>query len=189
MSTLGRVVLLGLFRVFALEVDLDEFEVRQGVMAAMERRLLAMRRRRPQLHGADARNNEWQIEVMGCLAEMAVAKYLDRFWVGATNRSLKSLPGDVGVVQVRSTQHHDGHLIVYGTDPDAAPFVLAIVGSTFVADTANLRVRLAGWTTGEAAKANAAPRKGYTGNEFWVPQSRLRPMSTLASYVEDCRAA
>lgn len=154
-----------------LTVKFNRHEVRLAAMAGVERRINAIAKQRPGFHGIDGRSNEWQIDIVGSLGELAVAKALNLYWEPVTDKKLKSLPGDVEGYQVRSTRHQSGKLIVYKTDSDEAPFILAVVREP--------EVLLAGWVYGKEAKSMVAPKSGATAPEFWIPQDSLRPMSEL----------
>jgi hypothetical protein len=80
--------------------------------------------------------------------------------------------GEVGGrIEVRATEHQDGHLLVYPSDRDDAWFVLAIGHFP--------EFRIAGCI-------KALDAKRYPLNErskprcHWVPQSDLRPLSEAA---------
>ena len=154
-----------------LVVKLNRHEVRLAAMAGVERRINAIAKQRPGFHGIDGRSNEWQIDIVGSLGELAVAKALNLYWEPVTDKKLKSLPGDVEGYQVRSTRHQTGKLIVYKTDPDDAPFILAVVREP--------EVCLAGWVWGAEAKHLVSPKQGATAPEFWIPQDSLRSMTEL----------
>ena len=154
-----------------LNIRLNRHEVRYAAMAGVERRINAIAKQRPAYHGVDGRSNEWQIDIIGCLGELAVSKALNLYWEAVSNEKLDSLPGDVEGYQVRSTRHQTGKLIVYETDKDDAPYILAVVNEP--------DVFLAGWLYGAEAKLAVEPKRGSTSNEFWVPQRMLRPMGEL----------
>lgn len=107
------------------------------------------------------------LHLQGAAAEAAVAKWRNVWWSGALNQ-LKA--ADVGSLQVRSTQHENGCLIVHPSDPDDDVFILAVgKAPTF---------RLAGWIRGSAAKDQGFWRDptGKGRAAYFVPQSALRPM-------------
>jgi len=89
-------------------VELNRHEVLAAAVGGCQRRVTSMEVARPQFYGADERNNFWQIDIQGAIAEFAVAKAFDKYWEPATDKSLKSLPGDVGFYQIRSTAHKTG---------------------------------------------------------------------------------
>lgn len=86
-----------------------------------------------------------------------------------------------GKVEVRSTHHAGGCLIVHETDRDL-PFVLAIVrGAT---------VTLAGWLPGNEGKSRDFwADKGNGRPAFFVPQTFLRDMDTLKVFLREGVAA
>ena len=142
-------------------VTLDEYELAHAAMAGCQRRIASIMRGRPQVYGAGERKNYWQIDIIGMMAEYAVAKAFDRHWQPATNQRLADLPGDVAYYQVRSTEHRDGHLFLHPDDKDA-PYILAIV--------ADRHILLAGWITKKEGSKVGAMKSPDT---WWVPQSEL----------------
>lgn len=154
-----------------LYVTLNDHELLSAAIAGCQRRVMGIRKDRPQLHGADLRANFWQIDIMGTLTEYALAKAVNAHWEPATDCPLSSLPGDVGRLQVRSTCYMSGKLIVHPSDPDDAPFVLAVLREP--------EIKFCGWMRGADAKILGERRDGVSGPEFWVAQSQLRPMEEL----------
>lgn len=142
-------------------VELDEYELAHAAMAGCQRRIASMVRGRPQVYGAGNRKNFWQIDIIGMIAEYAVAKAFDRHWQPATNQRLADLAGDVANYQVRSTEHRDGHLFLHPGDK-SAPYILAIV--------VERHVLLAGWCEKEHGSLLGEMRSADT---WWVPQSAL----------------
>lgn len=146
-------------------VTLNEYEMLQAAVGGCQRRISSMFKGRPQFYGAGERKNYWEIDVMGAIAEYAVAKAFDLWWQPTTNQKLSELRGDVGDWQIRSTSHMDGHLFLHPNDKDAN-FVLAIVKDN--------KVLLAGWIS---------KQKGIEVSElsrfdtYWVKQDYLWSMA------------
>lgn len=142
-------------------VTLDEYELAHAAMAGCQRRIASIVKQRPQFYDADDRKNFWQIDIVGMIAEYAVAKALDKHWQPATNKRLADLPGDVGPYQVRSTEHRWGHLFLHPNDKPA-DYILAIVKDN--------RVLLSGWIDLETGSQVGDMRSVDT---WWVPQDKL----------------
>jgi hypothetical protein len=142
-------------------VELDEYELAHAAMAGCQRRIASILKARPQVYGAGERKNYWQIDIIGMIAEYAVAKAFDKHWQPATNQRLSDLPGDVSYYQVRSTEHRDGHLFIHPQDKDA-PFILAIV--------VERHVLLTGWLTRTEGLLVGENRSADT---WWVRQDQL----------------
>lgn len=142
-------------------VSLDEYELAHAAMAGCQRRIASIKKGRPQVYGAGERKNYWQIDIVGMIAEYAVAKAFDRHWQPATNQRLADLPGDVATYQVRSTEHREGHLFLHPNDKEA-PYILAVV--------ADSKVLLAGWITKQEGSVVGEMKSPDT---WWVPQFRL----------------
>lgn len=128
---------------------------------------------REDAHGA-ARDNGWQLHIDGALGELAVAKFLNLFWSGQLG-NLRA--DDVGSLQVRTTTHDAGRLLIHKTDPDDKVFVLVVGYAP--------SLRLAGWILGRDAKQEKwwDDPMALKGREprpcFCVPQLRLNPMAQL----------
>lgn len=152
-------------------VTLDEYELAHAAMAGCQRRIASIVKERPQFYGSDERKNFWQIDIIGMIAEYAVAKAFDRHWQPATNKRLSDLAGDVGVYQVRSTEHLDGHLFLHPKDKPA-DYILCIVKQN--------KVLLAGWINLADGMTVGDLRSKDT---YWVHQSKLRSFNEWADPV------
>ncbi len=105
----------------------------------------------------------WKCDIEGAAAEVAVAKFTNRYWAGVNQQG----GVDVGTTGgVRHTDNPDGHLIVYHDDPDDMMMVL-VTGTP-----PNLRIH--GWLPARAAKFPKYHRDKRPPTEFWVPQEDLR---------------
>ncbi len=149
-------------------VELKGYEIMQGALCGIMRQLENMKQGNKNAHGLGG-GRDWQVNIEGALAEMAMAKHLNVYWTKGEFRA-----PDVGVVDVRSTPHENGCLIVHETDEDGRVFWL-LTGE-------NGRYCIRGWMYGYEAK-NAKYWKDPTGNRpaYFVPQSELhdsddRPM-------------
>ena len=72
-------------------------------------------------HGDDT--DGWDNDIVGAMAEQAVARVLNRYWAGGSARP--DYGGDVdGHWEVRWTKHPKGHLLVHPDDHDVRPYVL-----------------------------------------------------------------
>lgn len=146
-------------------VALTEDEVRFAALVGMGRQVQNLFLGRRDAHGAD-KDRGWQIHIEGAAAEMAFAKFRNRFWSGNLG-NLRA--ADVGEVQVRSTGHAGGSLILHDSDPDDDAFVL-VTGRcpAFV---------VRGWLWGREGKSVEFRRDPVGGRPaYFVPQHMLRPM-------------
>lgn len=114
--------------------------------------------------------NPWGNEVMGAIAELAVAKYYNVYWASAVGH-----PGepDIGPYQVRSKAAPHHRLIVHKKALDTDVYISALVEPP--------RVTLCGWLMGYEAKdprwwRDMPPPKA---SAFFVPDSSLHPMADL----------
>jgi hypothetical protein len=112
----------------------------------------------------------WGSHIEGAAGELAVAKATNTYWNGALGDYDAD---DVGGLQIRTTPHPNGCLILHPSDPDDRPFILVIGTMPFF--------RLAGWMMGRDGKDPKWWRAGIDRPAFFVPQADLRPMEELLS--------
>jgi hypothetical protein len=113
----------------------------------------------------------WGVNINGAAAEMAVARYFDRFWSPLALGDLSAQPGDVGPYQVRSTTRTMGSLILHEDDPDDARFYLVITEPPLC--------RIVGWISGRDGKQARWWREDVREPAYFVPQSALTRGETL----------
>ena len=127
-------------------VTLTNSEIMIGAQLGVMRQIQNVKQKRHARYGA-GEDRSWHLHIEGALGEMAVAKYLGWYWSGALG-DLEA--GDVASailnkeVEVRTTHHDNGRLIIHEGDSDDAAFVLMIgrLGT----------YRLMGWMWGYEAK-------------------------------------
>ncbi len=115
-------------------------------------------------------DSQWQIDVDGAAAEMAFAKWLDVYYEPSVN-TFKA--PDVGVMQVRSTKHEHGKLIIRANDKKDEIVVLVINRMP--------TYTMAGWIrTNEAKQDKYLYDPNGKGAPAWmVPQVNLNKMEDL----------
>lgn len=122
------------------------------------------------------------IDIQGAEAELAVAKAFKLPWDGmflALERwfDWRDAGHDVSGLEVRSTRHERGRLILHPTDKDDSPYILVL---------AHLRpiYVLAGWNFGREGKnPEFWEDVGYGRPCYYLPQSELRPMDELLERI------
>jgi len=151
-------------------VRLDWHEVFHAASCGVLREIQARKNgKRTRFESRDS----WGTNIEGACAELAVSRLIGCYW-HAIVADPNGLPGDAGPLQIRSTPHDDGHLVVYDTDPDQAIFVL-VIGTVPV-----FVVR--GWMQGSMAKRSQWWRPEGKAPAYWIPQSELRPMSQIKHF-------
>jgi hypothetical protein len=124
---------------------------------------------RPDAFGC-APNVGWQVHIEGCCGELAVAKYLNRYWSGNFEQ-LKA--DDVGDYQVRTADDHNKRLILHDTDPDDRIFIL-ITGLA-------PHYIIQGWVMAKEGKKSEfwsdPSRQGRPA--YFVPRDCLNPIADL----------
>jgi hypothetical protein len=115
-------------------------------------------------------DSQWQIDVDGAAAEMAFAKWMNVYYEPTLNTFKDP---DVGRVQIRSTKHEHGKLIVRDRDVKNEIIVLVI--------NAMPEYRMAGWIYTDDAKQDKYIYDPNSKNApaWMVPQSDLNKMEDL----------
>jgi len=163
----------------AVLIKFTSHELLIAGLSGVQRRVAALGKGRPAYHGADDRpENNWQIDIMGVMGEMAVSKAFKKFWnPAATDGNLSELEGDVEKFQVRSTGYASGHLIMYEYDKPDAPYILALVREPWV--------KLVGWMNLDGAQKIGDARPSKTHMCYWMRQEQLYEMDDLGSIAYD----
>jgi hypothetical protein len=118
------------------------------------------------------------IDVQGAHAELAVAKGLGLKWDGQFFNldewfDWRTDGHDVSGLEVRSTHHPDGCLILHPKDKDDSPFILVLTHKA-------PDYLLSGWAFGHEGKKEKYWRDvGYGRPCYFLQQSKLRGMDTL----------
>lgn len=143
-------------------IKLTYHEIMQAAHCGVMRQVENLKKNRQAAYGA-GRHNDWQLALEGCLGEMAVARHLQCYWSG--KGEFRGF--DVGTVQVRTTRHEDGRLILHPKDNDDHQFWL-VTGINGV-------YRIRGWIYGFDGKKEEFwedPKK-EDRHAFFVPQHKL----------------
>lgn len=122
------------------------------------------------------------IDVQGAQAELAVSRALNLPWDGKFKELEKWFDWrenghDVSGLEVRSTHHVKGSLILHPQDKDQSPYVLVLTYKSpeFI---------LAGWNFGFVGKERKYWRDvGYGRPCYYLPQKMLRPMDELFKQI------
>jgi len=146
-----------------MRVEMDAAEIELIAIRGVLRRLRGLRQNRDR-YGFDG--DGWRVDINGVGAELAVAKLLAAYPTGL------GLSGDVGRVEVRSTEYPDGALILHPADPDDRPFVL-VTGQLPTYD-------VVGWVMAGDAKRKAYWRTDRRHPAWFVPQGALHPIDAVA---------
>ena len=150
------------------EVDLTEVEALMAVAAGGFMRAESAYFKRKPMHGMAPDADMLAYHILGAAGELAVAKFLGRYWGGDVRNFKKA---DLGQsVQVRTRSKHEYDLIVRHDDNPDDAYVL-------VTATTHTRLRIHGWIYGsEARKDEWLKTYGDRPAAWFVPQSALRPL-------------
>lgn len=144
-------------------ITLSHDELFQAALVGIARRVESLRRGSP---GRYVDGTEWSNDVESCAAELALAKYLDRYWTGLTMYTER---GDVSKrLQVRHTMRTDGCLLVRPRDVQrnhAFVLVTGMYGSYSI---------VGGIRALDAQRPEWERNPGDYGRAWFVPQSALR---------------
>lgn len=152
-----------------MKVKLSGYEMLLAAHAGVMRQVEAIRRGRVDNHGF--RGDGWGAHIEGCGAEMAVAKSVGIYWEAVTTNP-DHLEGDVGAIEVRSSEKPDGRLILHPTDPDDSLFIF-VVGKLPEYEIKG------GIVAAEGKKQPYWQDPGTGRPAFFVPQEALRPLSAF----------
>lgn len=123
-------------------VTLSASEALMASYVGCQRRVASLARNCRDRHGYDGKN-AWEQDVLGALAEFAVAKALDMHWSGSVNAWKRP---DLGrSYQVRVTTYADGRLLVRDSDPLDDTYILVV-------QLGALEFRVAGQIAGRLAR-------------------------------------
>ena len=150
-------------------VTLTKVEMFSAAQAGCLRRINALCKDLPEPYGTPE-TGLFDNDVESCGAEMAVAKAFGCYW-NTYPGEFRELPGDVANLEVRSTKHVNGSLIVHERDKDDRPFVL--VRGTMP------RYEVAGWIMGVQAKKSKWIRKIRKRSAYFVPANELHSLKHL----------
>ena len=148
-----------------MRVTLELHEILLGAQAGVMRQVENKKLGRQPAYGA-GHDNDWNLNVEGCLGEMALAKALKGWWAGKGEFRAP----DVVDMDVRTTRHDNGCLILHPNDPDHRRFYL-VTGM-------NGEYQVRGWIVGQSGKVDRYWKDPTgTGRPAWfVPQSALNPI-------------
>jgi hypothetical protein len=158
-----------------IKVRLSLPEVMFAAQAGTMRRVQGLKEDRLQRYGGGpSPDMVWQIDIVSCISEMALAKYLDRYWSGDIGNVMA--PADVGkFYQVRATEWANGKLRLHPDDKDHQPYVLARV--------LHQTVTFVGWLYAREGKKpqywKAIQPSRPERVAYWVPGDELHDMAEL----------
>lgn len=148
-------------------VVLTWLEQLQAVEVGGIRKITALRDGRHVRRGQEP--NNWTDEIEGAAAELAVAKTTGRYWHALGKGHTD--PADVGRLEVRSTGHAHGCLILHPDDPDEARFVLV---------TGRIpEFTIRGTIVARDGKIDRYWRTDLRYPAYFVPQAALEPFGLL----------
>jgi len=151
---------------FPQAITLANPEIYVASQIGVMRNVASHQRKLPRTNRSAEFNNDhqWETDINGALAEIAVAKCFGVYWNPSVNVGKAA---DVGKVQVRSNTRKNGHLIIRQRDNDDEIFMLVICQ--------NPVFHIAGWIMASDAKIPKfyRPENQYGVEAWWVDQESL----------------
>jgi hypothetical protein len=142
-------------------VQLTPYETYWAACAGVARQVENLKNGKQPMYGVNQRM-DWQVHVEGALGEMALAKHLGLYWSGKGQLT----DPDVGAVDVRTTAHESGRLILHDADEDDRRYYLL----TGYNGCYNVR----GWIMGRDGKVSDYLDDPIGGRQaYFIPQSSL----------------
>lgn len=112
-----------------------------------------------------------QEETVGCCGELAIGKLTDRYFLPEVG-TFHTKPDCFDDIEIRSTAVANGRMIIRENDEDSRRYVFCVVTGNTVA--------VVGWLYGhEAKKPEYRDNPNGYRPAWWVPQNKLRDISTL----------
>lgn len=150
-----------------VKISLDLYETASAVMCGIMRQT-EVKSRGATFRLAGRPLGLWT-ETHAAGAEIAVAKYLRKYWAGSNRFSDPDIAPDI---EVRWTKHENGRLIVRSEAPNERRYVLV--------RGALPDYEIVGWIlAGDAKQEKYLDNPNQDGECYWVPGDDLRPMSEL----------
>jgi hypothetical protein len=150
-----------------VKLTFDEFF--HAALVGVTRQIDNLRNRRVNRYGATD-DEAWRLHIEGAAGEMAVAKYIGKFWSGNLGNLRAADVGDH--LQVRTRAGGYTSLILHPSDPDDDIFVLVMGRAPSFC--------LQGWLRGGQGKHQSYWRDPAGGRPaFFVPLDVLEPIATL----------
>lgn len=150
-------------------VLLEDHEVMQATIAAMQMQLMNTRNNAQPTYGAPKKIHQaLSLSIVGMLGEVAVAKALNKYWTGNIGNYKAK---DVDSYQVRTSAHDS--LRVSKRDADNDTFILVVAGNNFT-------FNVAGWAYGRDVKQDKYWREPVKGRpNYFMPVNDLNPLEVL----------
>ena len=163
-----------------MKITLTPGEMMSSGQVGLQRHIANIAAGRADKHGATP--GDFGPHVIGAMGEMAVAKCLGTFWSGSTTFATRHAGDLPGGVEVRTTTHANGSLILHPTDPDDRRYVLVIAAPPVFT--------VAGWIVAREGKVDACWRDptGKNRPAWFVPASGLYSMERWSTGVDPLRA-
>jgi hypothetical protein len=150
-------------------IDMSPTDITMAVNEGTSRYIFNRMRRNSNRGAAPTWVEQVSREVSGCLGEIAIARWLDKFPFSLfEDRKL----GDVGAFEVRTTAYETGRLLITKDDDPMAKFLLVTLPKWDCAHSV-------GWLHGYEAQQDQYWDSHMRIPTYAVPQSELRQPETL----------
>lgn len=152
-------------------VTLAPHELHMAAAVGLRRQVSAVAANRKDRHGLNPEDG-WRVHIEGACGELAVAKYLGKYWDGSVD-TFRSLP-DLGNVEIRTRSRHDYELLIR-PDDDPNKYYILVTGTAPC-------YRVRGYILGAAARQEQwVQRHGGRPPAWFVPHEALAPVPKPAA--------
>lgn len=147
-------------------VTLTRYELDMAANVGVRRHVSAVTSGRKPTHGIDP-SDGWRAHIEGACGELAVAKYLGKYWDGSVD-TFRSMP-DLGDIEIRTRSKDYYELIIREDDEPSKVYVLV----TGIAPHYQVR----GWIRGADARRDEwLQTHGGRPPAWFVPHEALTPI-------------
>jgi len=121
----------------------------------------------------------WEVEIVACQAELALAKYFNLHWSGVV-----PFVRDVGdILDARSIRQPHHRLLIHDDDPNDTPFVLVLR-----VDKSKMDFDLRGWVFARDGKLKKYEQEYQPGRPcYYVDNEVLHPITRLQPWIDSSR--
>lgn len=149
-----------------IEITPTKNELLQAGFIGVHRRVMGRGKKTDQY----ANKSSWTTDVDGAIAELVVARHFGTYW-SAGGPGAPDILVNQQRIEVRSTEHVEGHLIIQADNDPEAIYVLVVPLPEFV-------YSIRGAIRGRKGMIDTFLRAGSANGKdaWWVPQSALKPM-------------
>jgi len=152
-----------------VKIVLTPSEMVSAGAVGLQRHVANIAAGRTDRHGATP--GDFAPHILGALGEMATAKALGMFWSPSSTFATRNAGDLPGGVEVRTTGHPSGRLLLHPSDPDDRRYVLVVAAPPVF--------EVVGWLVGATGKQERwwSDPSGKGRPAFFVDRKALQPIT------------